>query len=324
MIYWDDILAGILVLLTTIHGRDDNFFAKGDIDSELSGRESQVAINLKNSFERKETMRRLFFLKASILFLATCLFSQSIKIINPSGGQKWRRGGSYVITWNDSGFNNPRNIKILLLRDNVRLLDIAANAPNNGNYSWTIPGNLATGTFRIRRQTVGDVVLADSDPFAISAPPSPLVTEELCHRGLIQVGDTISPYTLKLISISLSESLYSAQFQILKCNSVLIGNLIVSEGGSQQIPGYWTPVLKRIINDANVEVALENPGIVSSKYIRLGEIFEIYKVKLISVLAFRSGYVRDGQFQVFDVSDNIIATYRICEGDCHQVVGTNF
>lgn len=270
-------------------------------------------------------MRKLFFLKASILFLSTCLFSQSIKIITPSGEHKWQRGGSYEITWKDSCYNKPRNanIKILLLRDNVRLLDIAANSPNNGNYNWTIPGNLATGTFRIRIQTVGDVVLADSDPFAISARPSPPVTEELCHGGLIQVGDTISPYRLKLISISLSESPHTAQFQKLKCDSSLIGTFIVSEGGSQQIPGYWTLTLKRIINDANVEVAFENPGILPSKYMRLGEIFEIYKVKLTSVSAFRSGYARDGQFQVFDVSDNMIGTYRICEGDCEHV-GTNF
>lgn len=230
-----------------------------------------------------------------------------------------------MITWKDSGYGTARiaNIKILLLRDNVRLLDIAANAPNNGNYNWTIPINLATGTFRIRIQTAGDGVLADSDPFAISGPKSPPVTEELCHGGLIQAGDTISPYRLKLISISLSESPHTAQFQNLKCDSSLIGTFTVSEGGSQQIPGYWTLVLKRIINDANVEVALENPAIVSSKYMRLGEIFEIYKVKLTSVSVFRSGYIRDGQFQVFDVSDNMIGTYRICEGDCDHV-GTNF
>jgi hypothetical protein len=40
MVWGGGILAGILVFLTSIRGRDYNFFVKGDIDSELYGRES--------------------------------------------------------------------------------------------------------------------------------------------------------------------------------------------------------------------------------------------------------------------------------------------
>jgi len=68
-------------------------------------------------------MRKLFFLEASILFLATGLFSQSIKITNPSGGQKWQRGGSYAITWKDSGYSKSRiaNIKTYIPHEKIMI-----------------------------------------------------------------------------------------------------------------------------------------------------------------------------------------------------------
>ena len=91
----------------------------------------------------------------------------SITITSPSSGTSWKKGTTYTITWTKSGNMNSR-VKIRLYQGNTKVLRIADSTANDGSYSWTVPGSLQNGQYRIRVKTIDNQVYDDSDSFEIT------------------------------------------------------------------------------------------------------------------------------------------------------------
>jgi hypothetical protein len=61
------------------------------------------------------------------------------------------------------------NVKIDLFRGTTLVQAVVATTPNNGSYSWTIPGSLARASdYKIRIRTVDNAVTAKSGQFKIT------------------------------------------------------------------------------------------------------------------------------------------------------------
>jgi len=80
--------------------------------------------------------QKLLFLILTFFITSLLVFSASIKVISPNGGENWQKGSTYNITWNSSGVSG--NVIIKLLKGGTMLGSIAWNIPNTGNYSWAI------------------------------------------------------------------------------------------------------------------------------------------------------------------------------------------
>ena len=89
----------------------------------------------------------------------------TIRVTVPNGGENWKRGTTRTITWKYT--NNPGPaVKIVLLKDGVADRVITASTPigtgGEGSYSWTIPGNQASGTnYKIRIVSTSNTAYKD-------------------------------------------------------------------------------------------------------------------------------------------------------------------
>lgn len=72
----------------------------------------------------------------------------SIKIVYPNGGEKFKKGQAYTLTWN--AYNLPTNTVDLYVisSDGTVQGDIAKGVANTGNYTWTIPASQLEGAHR--------------------------------------------------------------------------------------------------------------------------------------------------------------------------------
>jgi hypothetical protein len=101
--------------------------------------------------------------------IATAAPAPLITVTAPSAGAKWSRTKAYTVTWTKSG-TLPETVKIDLYDKNgtAMVMPIAASAPNNGSYPWTVPGDAALGEFRVKVKANGASVQDDSDVFQIA------------------------------------------------------------------------------------------------------------------------------------------------------------
>lgn len=65
-----------------------------------------------------------------------------IELQYPTGGEKWRQGYTYDISWID---NIDEDVKIELLKNGNSFLVIAASIGSDGKYSWNIPADITPG-----------------------------------------------------------------------------------------------------------------------------------------------------------------------------------
>jgi len=83
----------------------------------------------------------LFFLILVFIF-SVSLYSQSITVISPNGGESWDIDSTKTIKWDSTGVSG--NVIIKLLKGADMLGSIAWNISNTGSYNWTI--NNISGT----------------------------------------------------------------------------------------------------------------------------------------------------------------------------------
>ncbi len=91
-----------------------------------------------------------------------------IAFTSPTGGSLWTRTTTLPITWTKTG---PQNafVKLVLRRNGVVKLTIAASTDNDGALDWVIPASLAVGSgYDIRITTVDGVVKAISGKFSLN------------------------------------------------------------------------------------------------------------------------------------------------------------
>jgi len=100
--------------------------------------------------------------------------SANITVTNPHSGDNWAKGNPHVITWTKSGSMNA-NVKIKLYNTagTTKILDITNSTPNDGIFSWNIPGTVADGNYIVRVKTLDNAVSDDSDVFRISNASTP-------------------------------------------------------------------------------------------------------------------------------------------------------
>ena len=83
----------------------------------------------------------------------------SITVQTPNGGETFFRTRNHSIIWTD---NIPENVNIDLFRAGNFLRSIATNVPSNGNFEWTVPGDVAlANNYRVRIRSVADSLIRD-------------------------------------------------------------------------------------------------------------------------------------------------------------------
>jgi len=84
-----------------------------------------------------------------------------INMTTPNGGEQWRRGIEYFITWEDI---IEDSIAIHLIGDLLPVTYEIDTVASNGGYQWEVPLNLSLGAYKIRLISVADPqVYTESD-----------------------------------------------------------------------------------------------------------------------------------------------------------------
>ncbi len=93
-----------------------------------------------------------------------------IQVTSPNGGENWLIGNDETITWQD---NLTEDVKIELYKASVLSLTISDSTASDGEFVWTLPGTLTTGSnYKIKITSIpAGTVSDDSDTsFQISLP----------------------------------------------------------------------------------------------------------------------------------------------------------
>ncbi|MEJ2196805.1 MAG: Ser-Thr-rich GPI-anchored membrane family protein, partial [Ignavibacteriaceae bacterium] len=90
------------------------------------------------------------------------IFSPSIIVTSPNGGEIWQAGSQQLITWTD---NIAENVEIQLYKGGVFDSQIDPSDPSDGSYTWSIPVNTVPDSdYTIRISSVDNgVILDESD-----------------------------------------------------------------------------------------------------------------------------------------------------------------
>jgi hypothetical protein len=102
-----------------------------------------------------------------------------INVSNPTIGDRLNPGTNYEIQWVD---NFSENVKIDLYKDNAFFSTIATSALNTGNYIWTLPSDIISGSnFQIRVSNVNDSTIFDNSDgsFSIASINTDVSTADL-------------------------------------------------------------------------------------------------------------------------------------------------
>ncbi|HWR98272.1 MAG TPA: PKD domain-containing protein, partial [Candidatus Methanoperedens sp.] len=96
----------------------------------------------------------------------TAAFAQAIVVTVPNGGESWRRGSTYTITWTYAG-NPGAAVKIELLKAGALNRTISSStsigSSGSGSFSWKVPTNQTLGSdFKIRVTSTTQSAYTDS------------------------------------------------------------------------------------------------------------------------------------------------------------------
>ncbi len=93
----------------------------------------------------------------------------SIQVTSPNGGEGWAQGTTHPITWTASGSIANVKLEYSVSGSSGPFTTIAASAPNNGTYSWTIPVQAPTANAFVRVSDAAGTASDTSDAaFAIT------------------------------------------------------------------------------------------------------------------------------------------------------------
>ncbi len=132
-------------------------------------------------------MKKLFLTMLVIAVSFGLVYSQSITVTSPNGGENWKLGSTHNVTWTSSGVSGTVGIKLFL--DGTSLGYIAQNVSNTGVFKWTIDsiigkgkivpgvkyqiqvkkngvtGDLSNGMFTISKKKLLDIAFQNSNKF---------------------------------------------------------------------------------------------------------------------------------------------------------------
>lgn len=181
--------------MAIINGRFDNIVQSGGIyhfwfhplyyDWE-NEEENLILLHLNHIKNRNN----IWYVSLGHLYLYHLLQSQNvvsvtgdsgIMITSPNGGEEYKIGKSYTVTWNSEGITNE-SIGLKLFQNGISLGYITTYLPNTGSYNWTISGLnggisiLPGSNYKIQVRTMSGTLFKDlsDNTFTIlqSGPPS--------------------------------------------------------------------------------------------------------------------------------------------------------
>ncbi len=123
-------------------------------------------------------MKKLLTMAFIMLIGIGLIFSQSITVTLPNGGENWDLGSTHNVTWTSSGVSG--NVGIKLFRNGSSLGYIAQNIPvSAGTYSWEIEDIIGVGpisagaNYQIQVKQSGVAGDMSDGNFTICLPSSP-------------------------------------------------------------------------------------------------------------------------------------------------------
>jgi len=123
-------------------------------------------------------MKKLLTLMFIMLVSIGMIYSQSITVTSPNGGENWDLGSTHNVTWTSSGVSG--NVGIKLFQNGSSLGYIAQNVPvGSGSFSWTIGNIISVGpisagaNYQIQVKQSGVAGDMSNGNFTISPAASP-------------------------------------------------------------------------------------------------------------------------------------------------------
>ncbi|MDD3024255.1 MAG: Ser-Thr-rich GPI-anchored membrane family protein [Syntrophomonadaceae bacterium] len=96
----------------------------------------------------------------------------SLNITAPAAGTTYSNGENLPISWTATGLDKV-DIFLISLQPGIKIaVGVSANA---GSYSWTIPSNIASGSYKIQINGQGTSVYTTSEWFKFQAPSAPAI-----------------------------------------------------------------------------------------------------------------------------------------------------
>lgn len=152
-------------------------------------------------------MRTLFI--AVFVCLSFTIFSQTITVTSPSGGDTLVGGQTYSISWTNTG--SISMVDLYYLRNGVQYT-IQTNVVNTGSFSWTVPGGiLSSNNGYVKVRNSGSIQNDQNDmPFRFQqAPKSLTMTYPNALTDTLQSGSANTITWSSAGSVSQVRLLYS-------------------------------------------------------------------------------------------------------------------
>ena len=126
--------------------------------------------------------------------------TSSITVVSPNGGEIWKRGNAYPITWSYTD-NTGSSVRIVLLRGDNPVMTIASNTPigsdGSGSYTWNIPADKPLGNdYRVSIASSSQATIEDKSDkyFTIASTTSDPTTAKGVSPGIYNAGNWYIDY----------------------------------------------------------------------------------------------------------------------------------
>jgi len=123
-------------------------------------------------------MKKLLLLSLFTMIAMGMVYSQSITVTSPNGGQDWAIGSTQNITWTSSSVSGDVTLKLYRGGTDLGRIDASAVPYSPGTYSWTIAASLPNGTpvtpgsnYKVMVRSTATVNDLSNANFTISSPP---------------------------------------------------------------------------------------------------------------------------------------------------------
>jgi len=111
---------------------------------------------------------RKAFVFLSLVFLSSILlFSGTIRVTYPDGGESWRCGERYQVMWTSSGCGDRVKISLISGGDTYTIIDRTLNEEGTNRFDWTIPDTIPSGSnYRVKVEIIrGGYCVDQSDGY---------------------------------------------------------------------------------------------------------------------------------------------------------------
>ncbi len=230
----------------------------------------------------------------------------SIKVVSPNGGETWKRGNAYPISWSYTG-ESGSSVSIVLFDGDTQVFTIVSNTPigsgGSGSYTWSIPSDKPlSDEYKVRIQSTSQPTVKDlsNNYFSIVADTTPTGSIKVVSPNGGETWKRGNAYPISWSytgesGSSVSIVLFDGDTQVF----TIVSNTPIGSGGSGSYT--WSiPSDKPLSNEYKVRIqSTSQPTVkdLSNNYFSIG-------VGSDSSLTFHSpGIYRDGEFHLINSSN---------------------